>query len=88
MVFYILADNPTLGAVEVLDRSKAMMDGHKAKLFRLYLRFFLLSLLCLLTLGIGYLWLIPYIHVTMAGFYEDIRPQEEVSDMTQMVNNL
>jgi len=49
------------------------MDGHKEKLFYLCLRFFLLAILCLLTLGIGFLWLVPYVHVTMAKFYEDVK---------------
>lgn len=73
MTFYILADNPTIGAMEAIDLSKKMMEGNKTKLFRLGLRFFGLGLLCLLTLGIGFLWLIPFMHVTYAKFYEDIK---------------
>jgi uncharacterized membrane protein len=73
MTFYILADDPLLKPQEVLQKSKAMMDGYKLELFYLWLRFFLLALLCILTLGIGFLWLIPYVHVTMAKFYDDIK---------------
>ena len=73
MIFYILADDPTIKAQDVLKQSKAMMDGYKLKLFYLCLRFFLIALLCVLTLGIGFLWLIPYVNVTMAKFYDDIR---------------
>lgn len=73
MVFYILADDPSLKAEDALRKSKAMMDGYKLKLFYLHLRFFLLSLLCILTLGIGFLWLIPLVHVTLAKFYDDIK---------------
>lgn len=73
MVFYIFADDRSIKPAELLRRSKKMMYGHKEKLFYLYLRFLLLALLCILTLGIGFLWLIPYVHVTMAKFYEDIR---------------
>jgi uncharacterized membrane protein len=58
---------------DALKKSKSMMDGHKLKLFYLCLRFFLLALLCILTLGIGFFWLIPYGHVTMAKFYDDIK---------------
>ncbi|MCC8423501.1 DUF975 family protein [Mucilaginibacter sp. UR6-11] len=81
MVFYILADNPTLKPQEILDQSKKMTDGYKWKLFYLCLHFFLLALLCVLTLGIGFLWLIPYVHITMAKFYDDLKnnqiPQRE-----------
>jgi uncharacterized membrane protein len=73
MTFYILADDPLIKPQDALKKSKSMMDGYKLKLFYLGLRFFLLGLLCILTLGIGFLWLIPYIHVTMAKFYDDIK---------------
>lgn len=73
MTFYILSDEPSIKAEDALKKSKAMMEGYKLKLFYLCLRFFLLALLCILTLGIGFLWLIPFIHVTMAKFYDDIK---------------
>jgi len=72
MTFYILADEPLIKPQDALKKSKSMMNGFKLKLFYLCLRFFLLALLCILTLGIGFLWLIPYVHVTMAKFYDDI----------------
>ncbi len=73
MTFYILSDDPLIKPQDALKKSKSMMDGYKLKLFYLCLRFFLLGLLCILTLGIGFLWLIPFIHVTMAKFYDDIK---------------
>jgi uncharacterized membrane protein len=73
MTFYILADEPSIKPKAALDKSRSMMYGHKAKLFYLCLRFFLLALLCVLTLGIGFLWLIPFVNITMSKFYDDIR---------------
>lgn len=73
MTFYILSDDQSIKAEDALRKSKMMMDGYKLKLFYLCLRFFLLSLLCILTLGIGFLWLIPFIHVSTAKFYDDIK---------------
>jgi uncharacterized membrane protein len=73
MTFFILSDAPSTNATEALNKSKEMMDGYKLKLLNLYLRFFLLALLCVLTLGIGFLWLIPYAHITVATFYEDLK---------------
>lgn len=73
MTFYILSDDPGILAEEALKKSKKMMDGYKLKLFYLHLRFFLLALLCILTLGIGFLWLIPYINITLAKFYDDVK---------------
>ncbi len=76
MTFFILADDPTLAPKEALDKSKQMMDGYKMKYFILSLRFFGLALLCILTLGIGFLWLMPYMYVTIAKFYDDIKEQD------------
>jgi uncharacterized membrane protein len=78
MTFYILADDPSLKPQEALDKSRMMMDGYKWKLFNLYLRFFGLALLCILTLGIGFLWLIPFVNVALATFYDDLRTSEAI----------
>jgi len=73
MTFFILADDPSIGAEAAIEKSKRMMDGYKLKYFYLCLRYFLLILLCILTLGIGFLWLTPYMHVGFAKFYDDIK---------------
>ncbi len=77
MSFYILAENPSMAAMDVLRKSKTMMNGYKLKLFYLCLRFLGLALLCILTLGIGFFWLIPYVHVCSAKFYDDIKGSAE-----------
>lgn len=51
------------------------MDGHKWRLFCLHLSFIGWWLLCILTLGIGMLWLAPYIQNSTAAFYEDLKNQ-------------
>lgn len=73
LTFYILADNNDLSAKEAMKRSQQMMEGNKLQFFYMSLRFFGLALLCILTLGIGFLWLFPYIHICMASFYEDLK---------------
>ncbi len=80
MTFFILADNDSISAMEAIDESKVMMDGYKWKLFYLGLRFFGLALLCILTLGIGFLWLTPYIQVSMAKFYDDIKGTQRTNE--------
>ena len=73
MTFYIIADDESIDAMEAIDKSKAMMDGYKWKYFCLALRFVGWALLCILTLGIGFLWLVPYMQVSNAKFYEDVK---------------
>ena len=72
MTFCIIAENDSIGPLEAITKSKKMMDGNKWKLFCLSWRFFGWILLCILTFGIGYLWLIPYMMVSYAKFYDDI----------------
>jgi len=73
LAFYILADNPNIGVVDALKKSKAMMDGYKMKLFLLTLCFVGLVLLSALTLGIALLWLMPFMYVTYAKFYDAVK---------------
>ena len=72
MVYYIIAAEEECGALEALRRSRKMMKGNKWRFFGLQCRFVGLGLLATLTLGIGYLWLIPYMKATFAKFYEDV----------------
>jgi uncharacterized membrane protein len=71
--FYILAESPDMGAWDALRHSKMMMDGHKWRLSFLYLWFFLIGLLGLLTCCIGFLWILPLIYTSLAMFYDDLR---------------
>ena len=73
--YYIIAENNSIGPLEAITKSKKIMRGNKGKLCCLGLRFFGWSLLCLLTLGIGYIWLFPYMQVSFARFYTDVATQ-------------
>jgi uncharacterized membrane protein len=73
MTFFIIADNDSIKASEAIELSKKMMMGNKWKFFKLGIRFVGWGLLCILTLGVGLLWLTPYIQVSIAKFYEDIK---------------
>ncbi len=73
MTYFILAENPALSPVDALKKSWEMMNGHKADLFVMSLALFGLSILCLFTLGIGFLWLAPYSQACFVKFYEEIK---------------
>lgn len=72
MTEFILAENPDLSANEAIDISKKIMQGNKLRLFCLELSFIGWELLCVLTLGIGNLWLTPYKRAAIAAFYRDL----------------
>jgi len=81
MTFFIMADDRNIGAMEAIDKSKKMMYGYKGKFFCLGLRFIGWGLLCLLTCGIGFLWLGPYMYVSMTKFYEDIKDKPVTAEV-------
>lgn len=70
MSFYILADNPNMGIMEALNESKRMMQGNKWKFFCLNLSFIGWAILSAFTCGIGNLWLMPYMEVSIIAFYD------------------
>ena len=71
--WFILAENPSMDSYDAIIKSKNMMNGYKWQYFKIGLRLFGLGLLCLLTLGIGFLWLLPYQYVVYAKFYEQVK---------------
>ena len=79
MAPFVLKDHPEYSAREALRASRLMMRGHKGKLFLLCLSFLGWILLGLITFGIGFLWIAPYMSTASAHFYEDIKPQEEAT---------
>lgn len=72
-VYYILAENPDLGAREALRMSEEMMKGHKMELFVLELSFIGWHLLGLVTFGLAYIWVVPYYCATHTNFYNSIK---------------
>lgn len=69
---YILAENPELTTKEALELSKKMMYGHRFRLFCLEFSFIGWAFLCVLSLGIGLIWLMPYTEAAKAAFYRDV----------------
>ena len=73
MVSFVLADHPEMTASEALAESKRIMKGNRWRLFCLNLSFIGWSFLCIFTLGIGYIWLLPYTQVANAAFYREVK---------------
>ena len=80
MTTFVLRDNPEMKNNAAIELSMKMMDGHKGELFWLYLTFIGWGILCILTLGIGYFWLAPYMQASMAQFYEEVKAEYEQYD--------
>lgn len=75
MTPFILKDNPELSASQAIALSEKMMKGHKMEYFLLQMSFIGWVLLSFLTLGIGLLWLMPYMMAALASFYQNVKNQ-------------
>ncbi len=74
MAMYILAENKGKSALECINESKAMTDGHKMDLFVLNLSFIGWILLGGITFGIAFIWVMPYMNATFANAYQSLKP--------------
>ena len=72
MTPFILEEHPEMTASEAIKASMRLMDGHKMDLFILGLTFIGWSLLACLTMGIGFLFLNPYMSAAYAAVYRSI----------------
>ena len=74
-VLFILNDEPKLSVSKILSKSFDMMEDYVIDYFLLILSFIGWFILGIFTLGILYIWLIPYVTVTCAIFYEKIKKE-------------
>jgi len=65
-------DVQSMGATSYITESRLLMDGHKGRLFYIDLSFIGWHILCLMTFGLGYIFLEPYMNATKAAFYNDL----------------
>ena len=73
LVYFIKLDHEDYGTTQVINESKRLMNGHKWEYFVLNLSFLGWILLGILTFGLLYFWLIPYMSVTQANFYNYLK---------------
>ncbi|MBR5464306.1 MAG: DUF975 family protein [Alistipes sp.] len=73
MTYYVIADEPELGCNEAIEKSMRLMKGHRWQFFKMWLGMFGWLLLGAITLGVAYLWIIPYYQAVFAKFYEEVK---------------
>lgn len=77
ITYYLLLDFPDRKATAIIRDSFRVIKGHRKRFFLLQCSFIPLYLLCELSLGIGFLWLTPYVHMTLVLFYLDLLNPKE-----------
>ncbi len=68
-VFYLFNDFPDLSAIDAIKFSCKITKGHRLRLFYLHISFVPWYLLSILTLGLGLLWIVPYLQSSLTLFY-------------------
>ena len=73
MFNYLVADQQVTDALDGIKKSWNMMKGYKADLFVFVLSFFGWFLLCILTLGILLIWVVPYYQTAVTIYYDKLK---------------
>lgn len=73
MFFYIMADHKAEDAMDGVKKSWQLMKGYKWNFFVFNLSFIGWYLLCILTLGILLIWVIPYCNTAFAIYYDRLQ---------------
>jgi len=76
MTGFILKDDKEISAVDAMKKSWEMTNGHKGALVLLFLSFLGWIILSIFTLGIGMLFLYPYMQTALAHCYEDLKAEK------------
>ena len=76
--FYVLVDNEEKSVMEILNESKRLTDGYKGDIFVFYLSFIGWILISVITFGIALIYVIPYIEVSTAMYYDTLKDIKKI----------
>ena len=68
-LYYVLLDLPDKGVIDCIRMSFWLMKGQKLKLVGIQLSFIPLIFLSILTIGLGMIWVTPYMNASYACFH-------------------
>lgn len=85
--YFLLLDFPKQKASELLKMSMHIMNGHKWRFLRLRLSFLPLQLLSVLSVGVGFLWVMPYQKMTYSLFFLDLMAPEIQESPTEVTTD-
>lgn len=84
---FIAIENPDMSSKDAVLRSSELMEGKKWKLFCLQFSFIGWAILAVFSLGIGILWLVPYMQIAVISFYKHTLGNEEIVDNEPIQTN-
>lgn len=81
LVKYMIAESiDNLKILKCMSLSHEMIKGYRDDLIILFISFLGWIILSMLTFGIGFLWLLPYINLTLIEFYYKVSGKEDSTD--------
>ncbi|MFI3328005.1 MAG: DUF975 family protein [Rikenellaceae bacterium] len=75
MTLYVAMDKGLKGNAAI-NESMRIMKGHRMRLFKMDVFFYILSMLSVLTFGVAMFWIYPWWKVSKANFYLDLKSLE------------
>ena len=82
MTNYVIKDNPDMTAKEAITESRRLMRGNKWRLFIMDLSFIWWDILCVLTLGILLIYVVPFKLAARAAFYDAVKSSKEAKQIS------
>lgn len=79
MSFMIYLDDPLESVLSIVRTSIEMMRGNKFRYFYMTLSFIGYWFLAVLSLGIAFLWVVPYQTMTIVQFYSDLKEPSQIT---------
>ena len=69
---FLYIDHQELSAGECLSKSRSLMRGHVTEFFLLHLSLAGYFALCVISMGLGLVWVLPYLNVIKANYYMNL----------------
>ncbi len=69
LLYYVALDHPSMPLRDALVTTYGLMRGSRGRLLYLYVSFCGMGLLALISLGLGWIWIEPYVMQTVTNFY-------------------
>ncbi|MBU7567908.1 DUF975 family protein [Weissella hellenica] len=79
---FISLDNSSMKGFKLVAKSRDLTKGHRWEIFVMHLSFFWWFLLIVITLGLASCYVMPYIYLTLAGYYDLINKDVQATEIT------
>ncbi|MCI9031706.1 MAG: DUF975 family protein [Clostridia bacterium] len=83
MTYYVMKNDPKIGVTQAMRKSAKLMKKHGMQYFGLGFSFLGWFLLCIITLGLGFIFVLPYFNCCKAIFYKRVLSGEAVESEGQ-----